>query len=197
MYDYKWTKVMHKIIVSGCALFALSTPIFAEVLSNSAYKEVVRHIKELNGEESCYWSLVEGDAYRELTVAYPLDDNLSLIGFLCDHGAYMPHMIWLFRSETPDVNYEQIQFAAPVIEEGADQISGVVTTEMLGQSYYDAATKQLINSRWYAAGDISQTSVYTLDYRPDWSVKRFLLKSFSADTKRNTQSTNVVISFNE
>ena len=50
---------------------------------------------------------------------------------------------------------------------------------------------------WYLAGDLSEQVTYQLDYRPDYSIVRFLLKEFSADTLRGKSGENVTVSYNK
>jgi hypothetical protein len=164
--------------------------------TDQQYQEAKAHIKNLIGKDSCDWNKIEREEYRELTVFYQVDNRLSVVGFLCDHGAYMPHIRWFFRIGQNEVHYEQAVFARPFVQEGSDSISGIGTVNVLGLSSYHLQSKQLTDTRWYAAGDISETAIYVLDYRPEYSVRRFVLKSFNADTKRSTREDNIIVNFN-
>ena len=176
---------------------ALSSPTYAEIMSKADLVSAIEFVDQNDQNELCDWSQTNDPIYREMNLTYSIDDTVTLFGLLCWHGAYLPNHIWLLKSASSTSLYQQARFARPVVEEGADATLGIGIVTTLPSSSYDPVTRTLVARSWYLAGDLSEQVTYQLDYRPDYSIVRFLLKEFSADTLRGKSGENVTVSYNK
>lgn len=174
---------------------ALSSPALSEKMSDADLAGAIQFVNQTDQNEFCNWRQTNDTIYRDMNVSYTIDETITLLGLLCWHGAYLPNHIWLFKSASSTPSYQQVMFAHPVVEEGANAVLGINVATTLPSSIYDPVSQTLIASRWYLAGDISEQTTYQLDYRPDYSIVRFLLKEFSADTIREQSVINVFRAF--
>ena len=175
---------------------ALSSPTYAEIMSKADLVSAIEFVDQNDQNELCDWSQTNDPIYREMNLTYSIDDTVTLFGLLCWHGAYLPNHIWLLKSASSPSLYQQARFAHPVVEEGANAPLGIGVVTTLPSSSYDPVTRTLVARSWYLAGDLSEQVTYQLDYRPDYSIVRFLLKEFSADTLRGKSGENVTVSYN-
>lgn len=185
-----------KMFCLAIIVAALSSPTYAEIMSEADLASAIQFVDQTDQNELCDWSQANDPIYREMNLTYSIDDTVTLLGLLCWHGAYLPNHIWLIKSASSTSLYQQARFAHPVLEEGASTALGIGVVTTLPSSSYDPISRTLVARSWYLAGDISEQATYQLDYRPDYSIVRFLLKEFSADTLRGESGENVFTTFN-
>lgn len=187
-----------RILTSLIALTYLTHAIPAwSKINKVEYKNAIEFIKA--NHIDCDWEYVSNEAYTDSNNIYVLSENLSLIGILCSQGSPNSSHVWLFMIANTTKKYELITFAYPIIDfTYENKISGISSKNRISGSFFNQTDGIIYSNYNEAAGDYSETALYKLDYKADFSIRRFLLTSFTADTnKDNLKENNITLTFQE
>tara|TARA_B110000908_G_C10176804_1_gene413623 strand:- start:495 stop:1076 length:582 start_codon:yes stop_codon:yes gene_type:complete len=185
-----------KVFLFSCLITNVANAQTSTINKNE-YENIVNFIKAQ--DIKCDWEWVGNEAYSASNNIYNLSENLSLIGMLCTQGSPNSTQVWLFKDVTSTEKYELITFAYPIIDTlNNHRILGISSRNRVYGSFFKQADGIIYSSLFHSAGDYSEDAEYELDYRPEFSIRRFLLTSFTADTNKDgIKKNNIFLEFEE